>query len=74
MVQWNPSIMNTIGNQHFVPFSVVSLNFPVDMYSIIGLLSTTWLRFQSLPLLYASGEDQAKASTMSNSTSLMSSC
>ena len=71
MVQWNPSIMNTIGNQHFVPFSVVSLK---TWYNIIGLLSTTWLRFQSFPLLYASGEDQAEASTMSDSTSLMSSC
>ena len=38
---------------------------------MIGLLSTTWLHFQSFPLLYAGRESQAEASTMSNSANLM---
>ena len=61
-IQWNPSITDTIGKQHFVPYSEVSLtqglpvNFPVGVVCVIGLLSTTWLRFQSFPLLYAGRE------------------
>ena len=38
---------------------------------MIGLLSTTWLHFQSFPLLYAGRESYAEASTMSNSVNLM---
>jgi len=34
---------------------------------ITGLLSTTWLRFQSFPLLYADRECYPEASTTSNS-------
>ena len=83
VIQWNPSIMDTIGNQHFVPYSEVSLTtcnsgasgiFPVSMVSVIGLLSTTWLCFQSFPLLYAGRECYAEASTTSNNANLMSSC
>ena len=61
-IQWNLSITDTIGNQHFVPYSEVSLTqglpvyFRYTWYRIIRLLSTTWLRFQSFPLLYAGRE------------------
>ena len=61
-IQWNPSITDTIGNQHLVPYSEVSLTegllvyFRWAWYCVIGLLSTTWLRFQSFPLLYAGRE------------------
>ena len=37
------------------------------MVCVIGLLSTTWLRFQSFPLLYAGRECYPEASTTSNS-------
>ena len=61
-IQWNPSIVDTIGNQPVVLYSNVSLiqglpvYFWVLWYCVIELLSTsstTWLRFQSFPLLYA---------------------
>ena len=52
-VQWNLSMMDTIGNQHFVPYSKVSLTQGLPVYSgslvcIIKLLSTTWLCFWEL--------------------------
>ena len=62
-VQWNPSIADTIGNQHFVPNSEVSGIF------LVGVAT-----FSELPLLYTGREGQAEASIMSNNTSLMSSC
>ena len=37
------------------------------MVCVTGLLSTTWLRFQSFPLLYAGRECYPEASTTSNS-------
>ena len=47
--------------------SGVSCIFPVGVVCITGLLSTTWLRFQSFPLLYADRECDPEASTTSNS-------
>jgi len=40
-IQWNLFIMDTIGNQHFVHYSEVSLTrassiFPVGWYCVIG--------------------------------------
>ena len=62
-IQWNLSITDTIGNQYFVPYSEVSLTqgppvyqFMVGVVCVIRLSSTTWLHFQSFPLLYAGGE------------------
>ena len=60
-IQWNPSIADTSGNQHFVPYSEVSLAwasgiFPVSVVCVIGLLSTMWLCFLSFLLLYAGGK------------------
>ena len=73
MLVWNPSITDTIGTQHFVHYSEVSLTqgLPVWLawYCIIWLLSTMWLYFQSFPLLCT-----LAGSTTSNSTNLMSSC
>ena len=45
-LEWNPSITYTIGNQHFVPYSKVSLpqGLLVGVACTIGLLSTMWLR------------------------------
>ena len=57
-----------------VPNSGVSGIFLVGVVCVIGLLSTTWLRFQSFPLLYAGRECYAEASTTSNSANLMASC
>ena len=57
-----------------VPISGASGIFPVGVVCVTGLLSTTWLRFQSFPLLYASRECYPEASTTSNSPNLMSSC
>ena len=48
--------------------------FPLGMICVIELLSTTWVHFQSFHLLYAGMEFYVEASTMSNSTNLMSSC
>ena len=66
-LQWNPFIVDTIGN----PYSKVSLAqasgiFLVGVVSvcIIGLLSTMGLGFS---LLYSGGEGQAEASITSNS-------
>ena len=41
VIQWNPSIADTIGNQHFVPYSEVSLTqgLPVGVVCVIQLLS-----------------------------------
>ena len=67
-------------NQHFVPkrgvpnsgaFGIFTVGV---LYCTIGMLSTTWLHFQSFPLLYAGREGYAKASTTINSANLMSSC
>ena len=71
-LQWNPSIMDTIGNQHFVPYSKVSLTqgllvyFQKAWYCVILLLSTTWLRFQRFPLLYSGREGETDASNSTN--------
>jgi len=51
-IRRNPSITDTIGNQNFVryrgvPSSGFSGILPVGVVCAIGLLSTTWLRFQS---------------------------
>ena len=75
-IQWSPSVTDTIGNQNFVRNSEVSLTqgLPVGVACVIGLLSTTWLRLQSFPLLYAGRECYPEASTTSNSANLMSSC
>ena len=64
---------NTIGNKNFVCYSEVSLTQGLLVY-LIWLLSTTSLRIQSVPLLYAGRECYAEASTTSNSASLISSC
>ena len=48
---------DTIGNQNFGHYSEVSLTegvssiFPVGVVCTFGLLSITWLRFQSFPSL-----------------------
>ena len=63
-LQWNCSITDTIGNQHFVTYSEVSLTarcpasgiFLEGEISVIRLLSKTWLHFKSFPLLYAGRE------------------
>ena len=49
-IQWNLSTIDTIGSQHFVPYSMVSLilGFLVGVVCI-----TTWLRFLSFLLLFA---------------------
>ena len=65
---------------NFVHNSEVSLTkglpvlFPVGLVCVIGLLSATWLHFQSFPLLYAGREFYAEANTSSNSANLRSSC
>ena len=41
--------------------------FPVGVVCVTGLLSTTWLHFQSFLLLYAGRECYPEASTTSNS-------
>ena len=52
-MQWNPSIIDTTGNQNFVRYRDVSLTqgvsgiFLVGVVCVIGLLSTAWLHFQS---------------------------
>ena len=54
-LQWNPSTSDTIRNQHIVLYREVlgaSDMFAVGMVCIIVQLSTTWLHFQSLLLLY----------------------
>ena len=55
-LQWNPSITDTLGTQNFVHYNEVSLS--QGFWYISGrrgmhnrALSTTWLRFQSFPLL-----------------------
>ena len=79
-IQCNLSITDTIGNQHFVHYSRVSLTQGLQLYNqqawyyIFRLLSTTWLRFQSFTLLYDGREGQGEASTMTNNANLMSSC
>ena len=57
-VQWNPSITDTFGDQHFVRYSEVSptQGLPVGVVCVIRLLSTMWLRFPSFPLLHAGRE------------------
>ena len=61
-LQWNPSIMDTIGNQNFVCYREVSppqlrgFRYISGVVCTIGLLSTTWLHFQSFPFLYAGRE------------------
>ena len=62
-IQWNPSTADNIRKQHFVPNTEVSLTpagafglFPVGIVSIIRLLSTAWLCFQSFLLLYVGRE------------------
>ena len=49
------------------PISGASGIFPVGVVCVIGLLSTTWLHFQSLTLLYAGRECYPEASITSNS-------
>ena len=68
--------MDTIGNQllSLIANSGASSTFLVGVVCVFGLFSTTWLRFQSFPLLYAGGEGYPEASTASNSANLMSSC
>ena len=45
-IQWSPSIMDTIANRHFIPYSEVSViqellvYFRYAWYCVIGLLST----------------------------------
>ena len=56
LIQWNPSIADTIGNQRGVPNSGASGVFPVGVVCVMELLSTTWLHFQRFPLLYAGKE------------------
>ena len=72
ILQWNPSITDTLGTQNFVRYNEVSLS--QGFWYISGrrgmhnrALSTTWLRFQSFPLLYADRECYPEASTTSNS-------
>ena len=36
-LQWNPSIMDTSGNQHFVPYSKVSLSQASDIF-LVGIV------------------------------------
>ena len=69
-IQWNPSISDTIGDQHFVPYSKVSLTQGLPVWSVSGRhgmrnRAVVWLRFQSFPLLYAGREGYAEASTTS---------
>ena len=65
-IQWNLTVTDTIGNQNLVLYSVPNLGvsgiFLVGVVWIIGLLTTTWLRFQSFPLLYAGREGYPEAS------------
>ena len=68
-VQGNPSIADTIGNQHNVPYSEVSLTQGLPVY-IFDRCGSVWsgclaqLRFQSFPLLY--GGEKGSASLMSS--------
>ena len=64
VVQWYPSITEAIGNQHFVliaryPNSGAFNIFPVGVACVVGLLSITWLHFQSFPLLAGSSRVSA---------------
>ena len=63
MLQWNPSITDNLGTQNSVRYNDVSLSqgLPVGVVCVTGLLGTTWLRFQSFPLVYP------EASTTTNS-------
>ena len=78
-LQWNTSITDTLGTQNFVrynevsPISGVSGIFPVGVVCVTGLLSTTWLRFKSFPLLYAQNATQ-KLVLRVTAMNLMSSC
>ena len=69
MLQWNPSITDNLGTQNFVRYNDVSLSqgLLVGVVCVTGLLGTTWLRFQSFPLLYAGRECYPEASTTNNS-------
>jgi len=49
VVQWNPSIVDTIGNQHFFPYSEVFLTQGI-LYIWYAVLSTTWLGFRAFLL------------------------
>jgi len=62
-IQWNPSIMNTIGNQNFVRYSQLRSFWYIS--SRCGIPNwAAWLRFHNFPLLYAGRESYAEASTM----------
>ena len=52
-------------------YSGASGIFSVGVVCVIGLLSITWLCFQSFPLLYAGMECYTDASNMSNSVNLL---
>ena len=62
-LQWNPSTTDTIGNQHFVPYSEVSTTRPgaFGIYPVGVVLRNQAIEhnvavFQSFPLLYAGRE------------------
>ena len=61
-ILWNLSIMDTIGDQHFVHYSKVSLTQVLPVYFwkawywLLRLLSTTSLHFQSYTSLYVGKE------------------
>ena len=58
-IQWNPSITDSFGDQHFVRYSKGSqtqglpVYFQKAWYCVIRLLGTTRLRFRRFPLLHA---------------------
>ena len=62
--------MDTIGSPNFFLIArcpyLWGLRYIFSMH-IVGLFSTTWLHFQSIPFLYAGGEGEAEACTTSNS-------
>ena len=72
-IRWNTTIMDTIGKQKFVRYSKLRGFWNISsrrVICVIGLLTTTWPRFQSFPLLYADRECYAEASITSNSANL----
>ena len=40
-LQWNPSITDTSGNQHFVPYSKVSLTWAYVIF-LVGVVLCNW--------------------------------
>ena len=51
VVQWNPSIVDTIGNQHFFPYSEVSLTQGIPLY-LVCCIEHNVAMFQSFLVKY----------------------